>query len=36
MLERWKGTVDDKKVFETLSTELSKAFNCLPRDLIVA
>ena len=36
MLERWKGVVDDKKVFGALLTDLSKAFNCLSRELIIA
>ena len=36
MLERWKGAVDDKKVFGTLLTDLSKAFDCLSHELIIA
>ena len=29
MLEKWKCTVDNKKVFTTLLTDLSRAFDCL-------
>ena len=38
MLERWKGTVDDKKVFGALLTDLSKAiaFDCLSHELMIA
>ena len=36
MLEKWKKTVDTKKVFGALLTDLSKAFDCLPHDLIIA
>ena len=36
ILEKWKKAVDTKKVFDTLLTDLSKAFDCLPHDLIIA
>ena len=36
MLEKWKKDVHTKKVFGALLTDLSKAFDCLPHDLIIA
>ena len=36
MLEKWKSTVDNKKVFGALLTDLSKAFDCLSHDFLVA
>ena len=36
MLGKWKGAVDDKKVFGELLTDLSKAFDCLSYELILA
>ena len=36
MLEKWKKAVDTKNGFGALLTDLSKAFNCLRHDLIVA
>ena len=36
MLEKWKNAVGKGKVFGALLTELSKAFDCLPHELIVA
>ena len=35
-MERWKGAVDDKKLFEALLTDLSKVFVCLFHELIIA
>ena len=36
MVERWKNAVDKGKVFGALLTDLSKAFDCLPHELIIA
>ena len=36
MLEKWKNAVDKGKVFGALLTDLSKAFDCLPHELIIA
>ena len=36
ILDKWKGPVDDKKVFGALLTNLSKEFDCFFRDLIIA
>ena len=36
MIEKWKKIVDNGSVFGTLVTDLSKAFDCIPRDLIIA
>ena len=35
-LEKWKNDVDKGKVFGALLTDLSKAFDCLPHELIIA
>ena len=35
MLKKWKKAVDTKKVFGALLTDLSKAFDCLLRDVII-
>ena len=34
MIEEWKGIVDYRGVFGALLTDLSKAFNCIPHNLI--
>ena len=36
MLEKWETGVDNKKTFGTLLTDLSKAFDCLFHDLLLA
>ena len=36
MLEKWKSAVDNKKVFGALLTDLSKTFDCLSHDLLIA
>ena len=36
MIEKWKESVDKGKDFAVLLTYLSKAFDCLPHDLIIA
>ena len=36
MLEKWKSAVDNNKTFGALLTDLSKAFDCLSHDLLIA
>ena len=36
LLEKWKRSIDRGKVFGALLTDLSKAFNCLNHDLLIA
>ena len=36
MLEKWKSSIDRGKIFGTLPTNLSKAFNCLNKNPLIA
>ena len=36
MLEKWKRSVDNTKMFSTLFTDLSKPFDCLDHELLIA
>ena len=36
MLEKWKSAVDNKKTFDALLTDLSKTFDCISHDLLIA
>ena len=36
MLEKWKICVDNSKMFGALLTDLSKAFDCLDHELLIA
>ena len=35
MLEKWKQTVDSVKVFGALLTDLLKASDCIPHELVI-
>ena len=35
MIEKWKNILDNGGVFGALLTDLSKAFDCIPHDLII-
>ena len=36
MIEKWKKSLDNKDSFGTLLTDLSKAFDCIPHDFMIA
>ena len=36
MIEKWRNSMDQGKFFGALLTDLSKAFDCLPHDLLAA
>ena len=36
MLEKWQSAIDNRKMFVALLTNLSKAFDCLSYDLLIA
>ena len=36
LLEKWRYNIDQGRMFGALLTDLSKAFDCLPHDIIIA
>ena len=36
LIEKWKKSVDNGGAFGALLTDLSKAFDCLPHELLIA
>ena len=36
MLEKWKRSIDNSKMFGALLPDLSKAFDCLDHELLIA
>ena len=36
LIEKWKKSVDNSGIFGALSTDLSKAFDCLSHELLIA
>ena len=36
MSQKWKSAIDNRKMFGALLTDLSRAFDCLSHDLLIA